>query len=117
MKNYENTFYSPCIKQCGNKKKTFGFLHIGGDVAVRTDDIIGIFDIDNTTVSKHTRSFLSSSEKRGRVKNLAPDIPVSFVVAASEKGESVYLSQYSPRSLTKHCEESIMQPPVCEKAR
>lgn len=107
MKNNENVFYSPCIRKCGNKKKPFGFLHIGGDVAVRTDDIIGIFDIDNTTVSRHTRSFLSSSEKRGTVKNLAPDIPVSFVVTSSGKGEGVYLSQYSPRSLTRHCEESI----------
>ena len=30
------------------------YLHLGEDTAVRADGIIGIFDIENTSVSKHT---------------------------------------------------------------
>ncbi len=107
MKRSENIFKTLCINGRPGRKKPFGFLHIGGDVAVRTDDIIGIFDIDNTTVSKHTREFLNNGEKSGTVENLAPDIPVSFVVVSGQS-EKIYFSQYSPRSLAKHCRENVL---------
>ena len=106
MKNSENMLDTLCIRPCG-RKRSFGFLHIGGDVAVRTDDIIGIFDLDNTTVSRHTKDFLNKGERQGMVENLAPDIPVSFVVVAGAR-ERIYLSPYSPRLLTKHCIENLL---------
>ena len=31
------------------------YLHLGQDVVVRSRDIIGIFDIENTSVSKITK--------------------------------------------------------------
>lgn len=89
----------------GRKISNIGYLHIGTDRAVRSDDIIGIFDIDNTTVSKHTRAFLNNAEKKGIVENLAPDIPVSFVVVSGQQ-ERVYFSQYSSRSLEKRLIEN-----------
>ena len=76
------------------------YIHIGHDKAVRADDVVGIFDIDRTTVSRHTRRFLSREEKAGRVKNLAPDIPVSFVVCAG-RDTGVYLSQYTPATIAR----------------
>ena len=33
------------------------YLHIGQSVTVEEKRIIGIFDLDNTTYSKHTRRF------------------------------------------------------------
>ena len=35
------------------------YLHLGGQVVVPYDSVIGIFDIDNTTLSKHTRNYLT----------------------------------------------------------
>ena len=43
------------------------YVGIGGDMAVRDRSIIGIFDLDNTTTSRHTRSFLSEAEQHGVV--------------------------------------------------
>lgn len=99
---------TPCAVGRRGRKHAVGFVHIGGDVAVRSDDIIGIFDIDNTTVSKHTREFLNSAERGGRVENLAPDIPVSFIVLSGEgrENEKIYFSQYSPRSLGRRAAEN-----------
>jgi len=108
MKNNENVLGSLCVKRRNGHAGRFGFLHLGGDAAVRTDDIIGIFDIDNTTVSRHTREFLNNAERQGIVENLAPDIPVSFVVVASGSRDKIYFSQYSPRSLAKHCRDNIL---------
>ena len=41
------------------------YLHLGQDVVVRKEFIIGIFDLDNTTSSHITRKFLADAEKTG----------------------------------------------------
>ena len=46
------------------------YLHLGEETIVKEKDIIGIFDIENTSVSKHTKDFLASSEKKGRIINI-----------------------------------------------
>ena len=40
------------------------YLHLGEQKVVKKRDIIGIFDMDNTTVMKSTRTFLNNAEKR-----------------------------------------------------
>ena len=34
------------------------YLHIGGETVINTKDIIGIFDLDTSTMSYKTREFL-----------------------------------------------------------
>ena len=78
------------------------FLHIGQSTVIRTDDIVGVFDIDNTTVSKHTRNYLSSATKNGRVVNVSFELPKSFIVCKDrDNKETVYISQLSPATLLK----------------
>ncbi len=71
------------------------YLRTGGDTVIRSDRIIGIFDMDNTTTSKHTLDFLRSAEHQGKVKNIASDIPASFIVT----DDGVYFAQPAPRTL------------------
>ena len=52
-----------------------GYLHIGKNVTVEEKRIIGIFDLDNTTESKHTRKFLAQAEEEGQVITCCDDIP------------------------------------------
>ena len=47
------------------------YLHLGQDTVVRTDEIIGIFDLENTSISKITKEFLARSEKGGLVVNVS----------------------------------------------
>ena len=75
--------------------KRINYLRIGGDTVLRSDSIIGIFDMDNTTTSKHTMAFLSRVEREGRLVNLAADIPAGYVVT----DEGVYFTQLSSRTL------------------
>lgn len=77
------------------------FLHLGQYTVIKTDEIIGVFDLDNTTVSKHTRNFLKTSEKNGEVKNVSFELPKSFVVSSKAGLDSVYISQLSPSTLVK----------------
>jgi extracellular matrix regulatory protein B len=76
------------------------FLHLGQDTVIRTDQIIGVFDLDNTTVSVHSRTFLTRAQKAGRVKTVSYELPKSFVVCLEADGqETVYLSQLSTQTL------------------
>ena len=78
------------------------YIHLGQEKVVRSADLIGIFDLDNTTVSRHTRDFLNRAERAGQVSNVAQDIPKSFVVCGSTGGEcSVYLTQISCAALKR----------------
>ncbi|MBE6792223.1 MAG: DUF370 domain-containing protein [Ruminococcaceae bacterium] len=80
-------------------------LHVGRDVTVRGRDIVGIFDMDNTTVGQETRRFLADAEKGGRVVDVTAELPRSFVVCAEKDGsETVYLSQIAPATLKKRAQ-------------
>ncbi|MBQ5840681.1 MAG: DUF370 domain-containing protein [Clostridia bacterium] len=78
------------------------YLHIGQDVVLRQKDILGVFDMDNTTISRATRDFLTQAEKEGRVDYVTMELPKSFVVCVSEnKKDTVYISQLAPSTLRK----------------
>ncbi len=77
------------------------YLHLGAGAVVRTDSIVGVFDLDNTSQSHLTRKYLANAEKNGQVVNVAEDIPKSFVVCRDRDETTVYLSQMSPQTLYK----------------
>ncbi len=78
------------------------YLHLGMDKVITFDEIIGIFDLDTTTVSKRTRDYLAKAEKAGIVENVCYDIPKSFIVCRDKNGnDKVYISQISSSTLLK----------------
>ena len=77
------------------------FLHLGKDCIVKQEDIIGIFDLDTTTVSKISRDFLKFSEKRKQTVNVSFELPKSFVITCENGEMKVYISQLSPATLEK----------------
>ena len=80
------------------------YLHLGQEVVVRHADIIGVFDMDNTTISPHTRDFLRKAENDGRVTYVSMDLPKSFTVCApkGKRGDQqVSISQIAPSTLRK----------------
>lgn len=78
------------------------YLHLGQDTVIHTRDLIGIFDLENSTVSQITRAYLSKAEKAGRVVNVSMELPKSFVVCSRGETEAtVYLCQLSPSTLLK----------------
>ena len=77
------------------------YLHLGQDTVVKTADVIGIFDMDTSTVSKPTRDFLSFSERSGNVINVSFELPKSFVVCNENGKLKVYISQISPSTLQR----------------
>ncbi len=79
------------------------YLHLGQETLIKTNDIIGIFDLDKATVSKRSRNYLTAKEKEGKVFNVATDLPKSFIVCLQDGQEVVYISQLSAQTLLKRC--------------
>ena len=79
------------------------YLHLGEETVVTGKSIIGIFDIENTSISKHTRDFLARSEKNSRIYNVSYEMPKSFIVCRekTENSDTVYISQISAATLKK----------------
>ena len=76
------------------------YLNIGGDMAVRDTTIIGIFDLDNTSVSPRTREFLGRAEKEGQVVP-CDDRTKAFVLTAEYGMHRLYLTSLNTATLEK----------------
>lgn len=82
------------------------YLHLGNNFTVNSDDIVGIFDMDNTTVSKRGRNFLVDAEKNGMVINASEDLPKSFIITKQGQETKVYISSISSQTLLKRTKSS-----------
>ena len=80
------------------------YLHLGQNTVITTREIVGIFDMDNTTVSKTTRDFLSKAEKDGRIRYVSYDLPKSFVITTNQ---TVYISPVSAATLIGRTEKLL----------
>lgn len=77
------------------------YLHIGNNYTLDTRDIVGIFDIENTTVEKCTKRLLERAEKEKKCVYTTYEMPKSFIVAMKNGSERVYISQLSAVTLKK----------------
>ena len=73
------------------------FLFLGGDISVRSEDVIGVFDIEECSVSRTTAEYLNSCQKKSLIVNVSEDIPKSFIVAA----DHTYISNVSHKTICK----------------
>ena len=86
------------------------YLHLGQSVVVSTGEILGIFDLDNTSSSHLTRDFLKRGEQEGGVVNISDDLPKSFILC--QRGHNrpiIYLSQLSAAALKGRAENSSLE--------
>ena len=80
------------------------YLHAGNNKIIREKDIIGIFDMDNSTVSHITRKYLARAEKEERLLAASDEIPKSFIVYKENGKIKVCISQISSTSLVGRTE-------------
>lgn len=85
------------------------YLHLGQDVIVPMHSIIGIYDMDTATWSKHTRAFMSALERSGQVRALFDDLPKSCILCQEGGITTLYLSQLSTATLRGRSESDMME--------
>jgi hypothetical protein len=78
------------------------YLHLGQDIVIRMKDVIGIFDLETSTISNTTRDYLAAAQKAGQVVSISDEMPKSFILCQDSKGKTVvYTSQISTATLLK----------------
>ena len=83
------------------------YLHIGNGESIRTEDIIGIFDLDTATVSKTTKKYISKKEKEGKVEYLDYDLPRAFIICKKGNDERIKLSRISTSGLKQRTDDEV----------
>lgn len=72
---------------------------------VPEDSILGIFDLDNTSWSHRTRTFLEQAEQEGLVETVGNDLPRSFVLCQEgRQPPKIYITQLSAYALKSRAE-------------
>lgn len=78
------------------------YLNIGKFIF--KEDIVGIFDFDNTTTSKHTQKFLQQYEKDNKTTYIIEDLPKSFILHSNNNNNHVFVSEFSSKTIQKRME-------------
>ena len=82
------------------------YIHLGRDYVLNDRDIIGIFNLETTTVSPRGREFLNYAQKNGAVVSLSDDLPQCYVLADAPV-DTVYLSELSSAAMKRRTEMSF----------
>jgi hypothetical protein len=85
------------------------YLHAGNQKIIRKKNLIGIFDVDNATVSTVTRRFLADAEKSGRVEAASDELPKSFLLYRTRDSWEICFSQLSSSALAGRVEHGIVK--------
>ena len=75
------------------------FLHVGNNKNIRIKNVVGIFDMDNATLSGITRKYLTAKQKKGLVESANYEIPKSFVLYKDGGEYKICFSQLSSSAL------------------
>lgn len=85
-----------------HKEEIYLYLHLGNELSVKIKDIIGIFDMDTSTMKNDTKDFLEKLQEQGKLVTVSDfSLPKSVVVVKNKKYERAYLSPMSTSTLQK----------------
>jgi EAL domain-containing protein (putative c-di-GMP-specific phosphodiesterase class I) len=73
------------------------FVHLGGEVLVRTREIVAIINSENSLGAQSTREFLKTAREKGLIQEVGHNNFKSIVIT----GRTVYLSPISALTLKK----------------
>lgn len=76
-------------------------IHIGNEIAIKSSEVVGIFDIENTSTGSITREFLNHFGKVSKVINVSYDMPKSFILCNSKKQQVLYITNVSVSTLKR----------------
>lgn len=82
------------------------YLHLGDEAMAKTSQIIGVFDLDTSTVPEATRDFLAKAQKDGIIVNIGENLPKSFVLYEENGQFRVYISPLASSTLRRRAQNN-----------
>ncbi len=77
------------------------FLFIGGDTTIKSSEVVGIFNIEECSVSRITADYLAACQRSGKIADLTSDLPKSFIVTPNK----TYISNVSNDTIRKRAKK------------
>ena len=75
---------------------------VKNDLFIKDKNIIGIFDLDNTTVKKATIDYIDKAEKNGECVTVSyEELPKSFIVTTENDKKKIYISPLNTSTIFK----------------
>ena len=85
------------------------YLSLGPNTILSYSEIVGIFDLDNTSQSYRTREFLERAETEGELNAVVEDIPKSIEVCAPPwGGQRIFPAPLAPATLRGRIEHNSL---------
>lgn len=81
------------------------YLHLGEDTVINSKKVLGIFDMDTSTVNKATRDYLEKAEKENKIIYVNFELPKSFVVT----DDKIYVSPLNTSTLLKRTRTGVIK--------
>jgi len=83
------------------------YIHIGGEYMIKKESIVGIFDLENTTISKATKEYLKDKEKKHIIINVNEEMPKTFIILEEKGDKKVYITSISSKTIKKRFKNAI----------
>lgn len=96
---------------CRTKPSMRQHFQLEGGETIRCRDVIGVFDMDQATMSGKTREFLWKAQEKMRLVNVSRGLPQSLVVVSAWMDFDVYISGLSVETICKRMESRIKTDP------
>ena len=78
------------------------YLELGQNMVITDENILGIFDMDNTTVMKSTREYINTAAKKGECVYVSlEELPKSFIVTTKNEEKKIYISPLNTSTIFK----------------
>lgn len=78
------------------------YLKLGQETVITDKNILGIFDLDNTTVGKATREYINTASKNGECITVSiEELPKSFIVTNDQNKRKIYISPFNTSTIFK----------------
>ena len=78
------------------------YLELGQNMVITDENILGIFDMDNTTVMKSTREYINTAAKNGECVYVSlEELPKSFIVTTKNEEKKIYISPLNTSTIFK----------------
>lgn len=77
------------------------YLHLGGDIAITSNEVVAILDLDSQALAEASAEFLQIAREEGFVHDLAGDKAKSLIVATKNR---VFLSPISSWTLQRRAD-------------
>lgn len=81
------------------------YLHLGEDTVINSKKVLGIFDMDTSTVNKSTRDYLEKAEKENKIIYVNFELPKSFVIT----DDKIYVSPLNTSTLLKRTRIGVIK--------